>query len=44
MLMNGKKHGERPISILFIISKILERSVFNWIYKFLNDNSLLSKY
>ena len=34
----------RPISILPIISKILERSVLNQIYKFLNDNSLLSKY
>ena len=34
----------RPISILPVVSKILERSVFNQIYKFLNDNSLLSKY
>ncbi len=34
----------RPISILPIVSKILERSVFNQIYKFLNDNSLLSKH
>ena len=25
--MNGKKHGERPISILFIISKILGFSI-----------------
>ena len=30
--------------MLPIISKILERSVLNQIYKFLNDNSLLSKY
>ena len=34
----------RPISILPVVSKILERSVFSQIYKFLNDNSLLSKY
>ncbi|CAB4005710.1 Hypothetical predicted protein [Paramuricea clavata] len=34
----------RLISILPIVSKILERSVFNQIYKFLNDNSLLSKH
>ena len=34
----------RPISILPVVSKILERSVFNQIYEFLNDNSLLSKY
>ena len=34
----------RPISILPAISKIMERVVFNQLYKFLNDNSLLSKY
>ena len=34
----------RPISILPIISKIFERSVFNQLYNFLNENSLLSKY
>ena len=34
----------RPISILPVVSKILERSVFDQLYKFLNDNSLLSKY
>ncbi len=39
-----KCENYRPISILPTISKILERSVFNQIYKFLNDNSLLSKY
>ena len=39
-----KCENYRPISILPIISKILGRSVFNQIYKFLNDNSLLSKY
>ena len=39
-----KCENYRPISILPIISKILERSVFNQLYRFLNDNSLLSKY
>ena len=34
----------RPISILPIISKILERRVFNQLYNFLNENSLLSKH
>ena len=34
----------RPIAILPVVGKNLERSVFNQIYKFLNDNSLLSKY
>ena len=33
----------RPISILPIIGKIFERSVFNQVYSYLNDNSLLSK-
>ena len=53
--MNGKRLGwcqftnpmmdnYRPISILPVVSKILERYVFNQIYKFLNDNSILSKY
>ena len=39
-----KCENYRPISILPIVSKILERCVFNQIYKFLNDNSLLSKH
>ena len=39
-----KCENYRPISILPIISKILERLIFNRIYKFLNDNSLLSKF
>ena len=39
-----KCENYRPISILPIISKIFERSVFNQLYTFLNDNSLLSKY
>ncbi len=34
----------RPISTLPVVSKKLEISVFNQLYKFLNDNSLLSKY
>ena len=34
----------RTVSILPAISKILERLVFNQLYKFLNDNSLLSKH
>ena len=34
----------RPISILPVISKILERCVFNQLYNFLNENSLLSKH
>ena len=38
---NGKKcEIYRPISILPIISKIFERSVFNQLYEFLNSNSL----
>ena len=39
-----KCENYRPISILPIISKIFERSVFNQLYNFLNENSLLSKY
>ena len=39
-----KWENYRPISILPIISKIFERSVFNQLYKYLNENSLLSKY
>ena len=39
-----KCENYRPISILPIISKIFERSVFNQLYEFLNANSLLSKY
>ena len=43
---SGNRHNcenYRPISILPVISKRLERLVFNQLYKFLNDNSLLSK-
>ena len=39
-----KCENYRPISILPIIGKIFERSVFNQVYSYLNDNSLLSKY
>ncbi len=39
-----KCENYRPISILPIISKIFERSVFNQLYEFLNANSLLSKH
>ena len=38
-----KCENYRPISILPIVSKIFERSVFNQLYEFLNANSLLSK-
>ena len=42
---NRKKcENYRPISILPIICKIFERSVFNQLYEFLNSNSLLSKH
>jgi hypothetical protein len=39
-----KCENYRSISILPIISKIFERSVFNQLYEFLNESSLLSKY
>ena len=39
-----KCENYRPISILPIISKIFERSIFNQLYEFLNANSLLSKH
>ena len=31
----------RPISLLLIVSKILEKIVYSWVYKFLNDNHQL---
>ena len=34
----------RPISLLPICGKILEKIVFDQVYKFLNDNNLLSKH
>ncbi len=44
MIDKDVKITDRYLYILPIVSKILERSVFNQIYKFLNDNSLLSKH
>ena len=38
-----KCENYRPISILPIISKVFEREVFTQIYKYLNENALLSK-
>ena len=32
----------RPISVLPVMSKVLERLVFNQLYKYLNDNNLLT--
>ncbi len=33
----------RPISLLLVISKIFETTIFKQLYKFLNDNKLLYK-
>ena len=40
----SKCENYRPISILPIISKVFEREVFNQIYRYLNENSLISKF
>ena len=40
----SKCENYRPISILRIISKVFEREVFNQIYRYLNENSLISKF
>ena len=40
----SKCENYRPISILPIISKVFEREVINQIYKYLNENSLISKF
>ena len=40
----SKSENYRPISILLIISKVFEREVFNQIYRYLNENSLISKF
>ena len=40
----SKCENYRPISIIPIISKIFEREVFNQIYKYLNENSLIPKF
>ena len=42
--IDKKCENYRPISILPIISKVFERSIFNQLYQFLNENSLLSKH
>ena len=34
----------RPISVLSVIAKLFEKAIFNQVYKYLNDNKLLSKY
>ena len=39
-----KRENYRPISILLIISKTFERSVFSQLYEFMNANSLLCKH
>jgi sarcosine oxidase/L-pipecolate oxidase len=41
---NRKCENYLPIPVLPIISKILERCVFNQVYTYLNENTLLSKY
>ena len=40
----SKCENYRLISILPIISKVFEREVFNQIYRYLNENSLISKF
>ena len=40
----SKCENYRPISILPIISKVFEREFFNQIYRYLNANSLISKF
>ena len=34
----------RPISVLSVIAKLFEKSIFNQVYSYLNDNKLPSKY
>ena len=34
----------RPISVLPVIAKLIEKAIFNQVYTYLNDNKLLSKY
>lgn len=40
----SKCENYRPISILPIVSKVFEREVFNQVYRYLNENSLISKF
>ena len=47
MFKSGNKddlHNYRPISILPILSKILEKAVFHQLHSYLSENSLLSPY
>ena len=39
-----KCENYRPISILSVVSKIFEKAVFEQLYYYLNDNSLLSRF
>ena len=39
-----KCENYRPISILPVVSKVFEREVFNQVYRYLCDNSLLSRF
>ena len=39
-----KCENYRPISILPIVSKVFEREVFNQVYRYLSENSLLSRF
>ena len=41
----GKKsdlNNYRPISVIPIVAKIFEQIIYNQLYKYLNDNSLLA--
>ena len=47
LFKSGKSHNMdnyRPVSILPVVSKILERAVHTQLYKFMVDNNLLSPY
>ena len=39
-----KCENYRPISILPVVSKVFEREVFNQVYRYLSENSLLSRF
>ena len=39
-----KCENYRPVSILPIVSKVFEREVFNQVYRYISENSLLSKF
>ena len=38
------KNNYRPISVLPILSKVLERHIYNFIYSFLKDNNILYQF